>query len=253
VSDPIRMVVVDDQALVRAGLVMLLDAEADIEVVGEAADGRAALELVRRERPDVALMDVRMPVMDGIAATERIVLDASLPTKVLVLTTFDTDQAVMDALRAGASGFLLKDADPDEIVRAVRAVAAGDAVLAPAALRRLLATVGPGLRAGLFDGGAPAAPSAPKVGARPQGAAAPPAARRVPAKVAAAVGSLTDREREVLTLVGRGLTNAEIAAELFLAETTVKTHVHRIMGKLSARDRVQAVLIAHSAGLVDED
>lgn len=238
---PIRLVVVDDQSLVRAGLVMLLDAEADIEVVGEAADGATAVRLVRREHPDVALMDVRMPMMDGIAATQRIVADAALATKVLVLTTFDTDETVLEALRAGASGFLLKDAEPDTIIRAVRNVAAGDAVLAPAAMARLLAQT----RQGVI-GANGAAPEAPAPGGAPAGTPT-----RVPPKVAAAVGSLTDREREVLTLVARGLTNAEIATELFLAETTVKTHVHRIMGKLQARDRVQAVLIAHSAGLVD--
>jgi len=230
-TEPIRVVVVDDQSLVRAGLVMLLDAEEALDVVGESADGAAAVTLVERERPDVALMDVRMPVMDGIAATQRIVADPALPTRVLVLTTFDTDETVLEALRAGASGFLLKDAEPETIIRAVRNVAAGDAVLAPAAMARLLART--------------------QDAAGDDAAAGPASATRaVPPKVSAAVGSLTEREREVLTLVARGLTNAEIAAELFLADTTVKTHVHRIMGKLSARDRVQAVLIAHRAGLV---
>jgi DNA-binding NarL/FixJ family response regulator len=248
-GEAVRVVVIDDQQLIRAGLVMLLSAEDDIEVVGQAGDGRAGLDLVRAERPDVALMDVRMPVMDGIAATERIVLDTSLPTRVLVLTTFDTDQAVTDAMRAGASGFLLKDALPDEIVRAVRAVAGGDAVIAPSALRRLLAALGPGLG---MDAGA-ASESAPPA-ERPRGVApgSTPSARPTPAgpRVPAAVHSLTPREREVLGLIGEGLTNAEIAQRLFLAETTAKTHVHRIMGKLQARDRVQAALIAHRAGVV---
>jgi DNA-binding NarL/FixJ family response regulator len=249
VSDPIRIVIIDDQALVRAGLAMLLEAEPDIVVVGQAGDGQEGLALIRAEHPDVALMDVRMPVMDGIATTERVVLDGSLTTKVLILTTYDTDRAVLDAVRVGASGFLLKDAQPDDIIRAVRAVHDGDAVMAPAATRRLLAVVGPGLRAGALNPGSSTV-------APPSGSPSPPgptaAVRKVPAKVAAAVGALTEREREVLTLVGRGLTNSEIAAALFLSEATVKTHVHRIMGKLSARDRVQAVLIAHSAGLVDQ-
>ena len=244
-TEPIRLVVIDDQKLIRSGLVMLLDAEDDIEVVGEAGDGRAGLDLVRALAPDVALMDVRMPVMDGIAATHRIVLDTSLPTRVLVLTTFDTDEAVLDAMKAGASGFLLKDADPDDIVRAVRHVAAGDAVLAPKAMRRLLDAVGPSLRAGLLD-----APDPAPAAASSSGPATPPPAPALPSKLAAAVGSLTEREREVLGLVGEGLTNAEIAQRLFLADTTVKTHVHRIMGKLQARDRVQTALVAHRAGLV---
>ena len=250
-TDTIRLVVIDDQQLIRAGLVMMLDAEDDIEVIGQAADGRAGLELVRTETPDVALMDVRMPDMDGIAATERIVLDRSLPTKVLVLTTFDTDQAVLDAMQAGASGFLLKDAPPDEIARAVRAVAAGDAVIAPSSLRRLLDAFGPGLRAGLGDSDETAQEPSPV----PRTASISPTARGDgmsgnAAGVPAAVHSLTAREREVLALVGEGLTNAEIAERLFLAETTAKTHVHRVMGKLQARDRVQAALIANRAGLV---
>jgi DNA-binding NarL/FixJ family response regulator len=252
VTDFIRVVVIDDQQLIRAGLVMVLAAEDDLEVVGQAADGRAGLELVRAETPDVALMDVRMPVMDGIAATERIVLDRSLPTKVLVLTTFDTDQAVLDAMKAGASGFLLKDSPPDDIVRAIRAVAAGDAVIAPSSLRRLLDAVGPGLRAGLDDSDALPSQDAASVSATASmtpPASGNPTAHNAPG-VPAAVHSLTPREREVLALVGEGLTNAEIAERLFLAETTAKTHVHRIMGKLQARDRVQAALIANRAGLV---
>jgi DNA-binding NarL/FixJ family response regulator len=192
-------------------------------------------------------MDVRMPVMDGIAATDRIVLDTSLPTRVLVLTTFDTDEAVLDAMKAGASGFLLKDADPDDIVRAVRHVAAGDAVLAPKAMRRLLDAVGPSLRAGMLDTPDPT----PTPAAAPAfESTSPPPAPALPPKLTAAVGSLTEREREVLGLVGEGLTNAEIAQRLFLADTTVKTHVHRIMGKLQARDRVQTALVANRAGLV---
>ena len=177
-TDPIRLVVIDDQKLIRSGLVMLLDAEDDIDVVGEAEDGRAGLDLVRALTPDVALMDIRMPVMDGIAATHRIVLDTSLPTRVLVLTTFDTDEAVLDAMKAGASGFLLKDADPDDIVRAVRNVAAGDAVLAPSAMRRLLDAVGPGLRAGMLDAPDPAA--APATSPAPLTPPPPPPAPALP-------------------------------------------------------------------------
>jgi DNA-binding NarL/FixJ family response regulator len=250
VNDIVRVVVIDDQQLIRAGLVMLLDAEDDLVVVGEADNGRTGLDLVRREKPDVALMDVRMPVLDGIAATERIVLDTELPTRVLVLTTFDTDQAVMDAMRAGASGFLLKDADPDDVVRAVRAVAAGDAVVAPSAMRRLLDALGPGLRGGSPAGAAQAPPAGAAPSPRAGGPGGQEATRPAAPEIPESVKALTPREREVLALIGAGLTNAEIAKRLFLADTTAKTHVHRIMGKLGARDRVQAALIAHRAGLV---
>lgn len=217
----ITVLVVDDQMLVRAGLRMILDAEPDIEVVGEAADGAAGVALIAQEQPAVALMDIRMPVLDGIAAT-REAAQRHPATKVLVLTTFDTDTAVLDAMRAGASGFLLKDTQPDDLVRAVRSVAAGDAVVAPGAMRRLVAALGPG--------GPEPAPAR--------------------AEEAAELAELTEREVEVLALVGAGLTNAEIAKRLVVAESTVKTHVSRILYKLDARDRVQAVIIAHQVGLV---
>ena len=229
-SHPIRVVVIDDQHLVRAGLRMIVDAEDDIEVVGEADNGESGLALIAAAAPDVALMDIRMPVLDGIRATQRLVSQPDAATHILVLTTFDTDEAVVDAMRAGASGFLLKDTEPEALVRAIRAVAAGDAVISPTAMRRLLVALGP----------LPAAPPrAPQ-----QGAAAPR-----PGSAPDRLAELTDREVEVLALIGEGLTNAKIADRLVVAESTVKTHVSRILGKLGARDRVRAVIFAHEAGL----
>jgi DNA-binding NarL/FixJ family response regulator len=213
----ITAVVCDDQALVRSGLRMILEAQADIEVVGEAVDGADAVAQTRSLRPDVALMDVRMPGVDGIEATRRIVADPGTPTRVLVLTTFDEDEHVYDALRAGAAGFLLKSCPPEELLHAVRSVAAGATPLAPEITRRLV---------DVFL-------SAP-------GRSAP-----VPG-----LASLTAREIEVLTLVGRGRTNADLARELFLSEATVKTHINRIFSKLDIRDRTQAVIYAYEAGLV---
>jgi DNA-binding NarL/FixJ family response regulator len=210
----IRVLIVDDQEMIRAGFRMILEAQPDIEVVGEAGDGLQALAQAARSDPDVVLMDVRMPRMDGVEATRRLV-----GRKVLILTTFNVDDLVVDALRAGASGFLLKDAPPDELIRAVRVVAAGDALLAPAVTRRLLDAVIPRL------------------------AADTPARRR-------ALEGLTERETEVLRLVARGLSNAEIAERLFVSETTVKTHVSHLLSKLELRDRVQAVVLAYEAGLV---
>jgi DNA-binding NarL/FixJ family response regulator len=212
----IRLVVVDDQHMVRAGLRALLDAEPDLEVVGEAADGSAVLDLVRETRPDVVLMDVRMPGMDGLTAT-RIIFDAGLDRtpKVLVLTTFDLDEYVYEALEAGASGFLLKHAPPAELARAVRVVAAGDALIAPEMLRRLVADF---------------------VRSRP-----------VPRPT---VADLTPRETEVLVLIAEGMSNAEIAAHLVLAEQTVKTHVGHVFTKLGLRNRAQAVVYAYRTGLV---
>jgi DNA-binding NarL/FixJ family response regulator len=212
----IRVLVADDQALVRAGFRQLLEREADLEVVGEAADGVEAVELARRLRPDVVVMDIRMPNLDGLEATRRLLSGSSTP-RVLVLTTFDLDEYVFDALRAGASGFLLKDAAPEELVSAVRLVARGDALLAPSITRRVIEQF---VRA----------------------------ATPVPAQ--AGVDELTPREREVLLLVARGLSNAEIAKELFLTAGTVKTHVAHILRKLDARDRVQAVITAYESGLV---
>ena len=216
----IRVVVVDDEELVRTGLRMILDAEPDIEVVGTAADGAQAVSEVRRLRPDVVLMDIRMPTVDGLAAT-RAILGGPDPAgcKVVILTTFDVDEHVYEALRAGASGFLLKDVPADQLLHAIRVAAAGEALLAPSVTRRLIAAF---TRHG------------------PPGAGLPPRQ----------LAELTAREREVLVLLAEGLSNAEIAARLFLGEATVKTHVARILMKLGVRDRVQAVIIAFRAGLV---
>ena len=217
---PIRVLVADDQELVRTGFALILTTEDDIEVVGQAADGHQAVDLAHRHAPDVVLMDVRMPNLDGIEATGRLVGPAATPpapVRVLMLTTFDLDDHVYAALRNGASGFLLKDTPPEDLVRAIRVVAAGDALLAPTVTRRLIAELS-------------------RVPARPS----PPPE----------LDTLTDREREVLGLVARGLSNAEIAAELVLGETTVKTHVGRILTKLGLRDRVQAVVLAYESGLV---
>lgn len=212
----IRVLVVDDQALVRAGFRMILEAEPDMEVVGEAADGLDALAAAQRHLPDVVLMDVRMPNLDGISATRRI-LEGGSSARVLMLTTFDMDEYVYEAFRAGASGFLLKDAPPERLVDGIRAVAAGESLLAPSVTRRLIET---------FVRRQPAAP--------------------LPASVA----ELTAREREVLQLMARGLSNAEIAATFVVSETTVKTHVARVLDKLDLRDRVQAVVFAYECGLV---
>ncbi len=217
----IRVLVVDDQALVRTGLRMILEAERDIEVSGEAADGQQAVDLARRRRPDVVLMDVRMPGMDGVEATRHLAgPGVADPVKVLILTTFDLDEYVIEGLRAGASGFMLKDAPAEQLVEGIRIVAAGEALLAPSVTRRLLDRFVAGLPPG-------------------------PAGRE-----SARVASLSERELEVLKLMARGLSNAEIAAELFVSETTVKTHVSRVLMKLGLRDRVQAVVLAYDEGLV---
>src|SRR3954454_2086917 len=217
----IRVVVADDQVLVRSGFGMLLNGEADIEVVGEAGNGVEAVALVASERPDVVLMDVRMPVMDGLEATRRITGDESLAgTRVVILTTFDLDEYVHEALRAGASGFLLKDTLPVDLLNAVRVVAAGDALIAPKITRRLIE----------------------EFARRPEPAAASAAA--------AELDQLTEREREVLETVARGHSNAEIAAELFVSHATVKTHVSRLLMKLGARDRAQLVMLAYESGVV---
>ncbi|MFZ4895898.1 response regulator [Plantibacter sp. Mn2098] len=214
----IRVVLADDQGLIRGGFRALLGSEPDIEVVGEAATGTEAVEVIRRERPDVALMDIRMPDGDGLWATETIVADPALAgTRIVVVTTFELDEYVAQAIRAGASGFLVKDTEPAELIRAVRVVAAGDALLSPGVTKRLLARVSGSLRDPVD---------------------------------AAALAALTDREREVLALVGRGLTNDEIGSELYVSPLTAKTHVSRIMSKLAARDRVQLVVIAYETGLV---
>jgi DNA-binding NarL/FixJ family response regulator len=212
----IRVVVADDQAVVRAGFRVVLGAAGDIEVVGEAADGAAAAELAERERPDVVLMDVRMPGVDGIEGTRRITALPAPRVRVLVVTTFDLDRHVYDALRAGASGFVLKDIEPDELQAAVRTVHAGQSLFAPSVTSRLVAAY--------VDGDRPALP--------------------------AEGGGLTSREREVLALVAGGLSNAEIAARLHLSGTTVKTHVSHLLTKLGMRDRVQLVVHAYQNGLV---
>jgi DNA-binding NarL/FixJ family response regulator len=214
----IRVLVADDQALVRGGLVAMLDAQDDIEVVGEAADGGAAVDEALRLRPDVVLMDVRMPNVDGIEATRRLAAHPGAP-RVLVLTTFDLDEYAYESLRAGAGGFLLKDAPPARLADAVRTIAAGESLLAPAVTRRLVE----------------------RFVRRPP----PDTVRRE------TFAELTERELGVLKLVARGLANAEIAAELFVSEATVKTHITRILSKLGLRDRVQVVVMAYESGLVE--
>lgn len=211
---PIRVVLVDDQEIIRAGFRMILGAEPDLAVVGEAADGQEGLEVVRSTAPDVVLMDVRMPRLSGIAATEELVADGS-PARVLILTTFDDDEYVFAALDAGASGFLLKNCPADDLVRAIRLAAGGHALFAPEVTRRVIArsTNGP----------------EPVVDPR--------------------LAELTERERDVLVLMARGLSNKEIAEDLVVSPTTVKSHVSRVLTKLDARDRVQAVIVAHRSGL----
>lgn len=230
-APPLRVLLVDDQHLVRSGFALMLSVEDDLEVVAEAADGAQAVDEARRARPDVILMDVQMPVMDGIEATRRIV--AENLGRVVILTTFDRDDYLFDALRAGATGFLLKNADPDQLVDAVRAAGHGQALLAPEVTLRVIE------RMTALASGAPA-PSAP----------ADAGARRTTSRHDAALARLTEREREVLVLMGRGRSNAEIARELFLGEATVKTHVSNVLAKLGVRDRVQAVVVAHEAGLI---
>jgi DNA-binding NarL/FixJ family response regulator len=216
---PIRVAIADDQDLVRAGLRTIIQAEPDLEVVGEAVDGEAATALAAGTRPDVLLMDVRMPGLDGIRATERILGSGKAPTRVIVLTTFDVDEYVYDAMRSGASGFLLKDQPAEDLLAAIRQVARGsDALLAPSVTRRLVERF--------------ARERHPRPGA------------------AAALDELTPREVEVLRLLARGFSNAEIARELVVSEATVKTHVARVLMKLDVRDRVQAVIVAYESGLV---
>jgi DNA-binding NarL/FixJ family response regulator len=215
----IRVLLADDQALIRAGFHVLVDAADDLQVVGEAADGRQAVDLARRERADVVLMDIRMPGVDGLEATRRISADEDLAgVKVIILTTFEADEYVYQALRAGASGFLVKDTEPADLLQAVRVVARGDALLSPSVTRRLISDIA----------------------SRPER----------PAATGRILASLTDREREVMTLVAEGLSNDEIAARLFLSPLTAKTHVSRIMTKLGARDRAQVVVMAYETGLV---
>ncbi len=212
-----RVLIADDQALVRRGFRMILETEADLEVVGEAADGEQAIALVTSLHPDVVLMDVRMPGVDGIEATRRITAVAGDVPKVIMLTTFDMDEYVYDALQAGAAGFLLKDVPPEQLVDGIREVLSGDALLSPVIVRRMIEAY--------LD--------------------RPPVGRHT-----AALSALTPREREILVLLGRGRSNAEIAADLVVSETTVKTHVGRVLMKLGLRDRVQAVIYAYEHGVV---
>lgn len=218
-TTPIRVLIADDQALVRGGFHVLVDSAADLVTVGEAADGAEAVTLTEELAPDVVLMDIRMPVTDGIEATRAIASNPkTAATRVLILTTFDLDEYVYEALRAGASGFLLKDTDPDTLLEAIRVVAAGDALLAPSVTRRLIAEF---------------------------------AQRRAPHRTdLSALDVLTEREREVMVQVARGLSNGEIADELFISPATAKTHVSRVMMKLAARDRAQLVAMAYESGLV---
>ncbi len=215
----IKILLVDDQALVRAGFRMILDAEADVEVVGEAADGAEAVRQVRDLRPDVVLMDIRMPELDGLEATRRILAAGEGAPRILMLTTFDLDEYVYEALRAGASGFLLKDTPPEQLVSAIHVIAEGDALLSPSITKRVISEFVRG------------------TGPKPQS--------QFPR-----LEDLTARELEVLQTIARGLSNAEIAKELFVSETTVKTHVARILMKLHLRDRVQAVVLAYESGVV---
>ena len=215
----IRILLVDDQALVRAGFRMILDAEPEMEVVGEASDGREAIDQVRALRPEIVLMDIRMPELDGLEATRRILASGDEAPKILMLTTFDLDEYVYEALRAGASGFLLKDTPPEQLVAAIEVISQGEALLSPTITRRVISEFVKG------------------TGPKPQA--------QFPR-----LQDLTAREREVLTLIARGLSNAEIAKTLFVSETTVKTHVARILMKLGLRDRVQAVVLAYESGIV---
>jgi DNA-binding NarL/FixJ family response regulator len=214
----IDVVVADDEALMRSGVRLMVEAQQDMRIVGEAVNGLDAVEQIRLRRPHVAIMDVRMPDLDGIAATRRLVSAGTLETRILVLTTFDLDEYVYEALRAGASGFLLKSAPPEQLLAAIRSVAAGESLLAPEITRRLIEDY---------------------------------VRRPRPGAAATELDELTEREREVLVLIGRGRSNAEIAAELFVSEGTVKTHVNRILRKLDVRDRVQAVVLAYETGLIE--
>jgi DNA-binding NarL/FixJ family response regulator len=215
----ISVVLADDQAVVRDGLRVILEAQGDIKVVAEASDGVEAVEHARRSRPDVVVMDIRMPVLDGVEATRRLAADPEMTNvRVLVLTTYDDDELVFQALRAGAGGFLLKDADPEDLVRGVRVLASGEALLAPSVTRRLVEAFA----------------------ARPEPATPPPSMAK----------ALTEREREVVALVGTGLSNGEIATRLVISPATARTHVSRAMGKIGARDRAQVVVFAYESGLV---
>ena len=255
-SRPLRIALVDDQDLVRTGFRMILDAQRDMCVVGQASDGVGALSMVRTTRPDVVLMDIRMPALDGIAAT-RAVLEADPGIKVIVLTTFDLDDYLVAAMRAGASGFLLKDTTAPELIAGIRAVARGDSVVAPSATRRLLERwFAPPASADSPGAGAARPIDSPGLGARP--ADPPEHSARVAdspehsarAGRAGLLAVLSDREKEILTLVGRAMNNREIAGDLFLAESTIKSHINRMLRKLNLRDRAQLIVLAYESGLV---
>jgi DNA-binding NarL/FixJ family response regulator len=245
----IRVLLADDQALIRAGFRVLLEAAGDITVIGEAVNGDQAVELARTERPDVILMDIRMPGTDGLAATRQIAADGALSgTRIVILTTFETDEYVYQALRAGASGFLVKDAEPEDLIRAVRVVHGGEALLSPSVTRRLIASLAgrvPAPGSAGADGVTRAAGTVHSPGRAGRGAA--PGARGLPGPDLA---RLTEREREVLSLVAQGLSNDELAGRLYLSPLTAKTHVSHIMTKLGARDRAQLVVFAYESGLV---
>jgi DNA-binding NarL/FixJ family response regulator len=214
----ISVVLVDDQALIRTGFKMILESEGDIEIVGEAGDGEQGVVTVRRQRPDVVLMDVQMPTMDGLEATSRIVQEGSIPSRIVILTTFERDDYIFDALRAGASGFLLKNSPPDELVHAVRVVAAGESLLAPSVTRKVI-----------------------------EGFIEQPARHSSEVEL----GRLTERETEILKLLATGKSNAELAGHLFVGEGTIKTHVSNVLTKLGLRDRMQAVIFAYESGLIE--
>ena len=255
-SRPLRIALVDDQDLVRTGFRMILDAQRDMCVVGQASDGVGALSMVRTTRPDVVLMDIRMPALDGIAAT-RAVLEADPGIKVIVLTTFDLDDYLVAAMRAGASGFLLKDTTAPELIAGIRAVARGDSVVAPSATRRLLERwFAPPASADSPGAGAARPIDSPGLGARPadppehSARAADSPEHSVRAGRAGLLAVLSDREKEILTLVGRAMNNREIAGDLFLAESTIKSHINRMLRKLNLRDRAQLIVLAYESGLV---
>ena len=255
-SRPLRIALVDDQDLVRTGFRMILDAQRDMCVVGQASDGAGALSMVRTTRPDVVLMDIRMPALDGIAAT-RAVLEADPGIKVIVLTTFDLDDYLVAAMRAGASGFLLKDTTAPELIAGIRAVARGDSVVAPSATRRLLERwFAPPVPADSPGAGAAHPVDSPELGTRPadppgfDARPADPPEHSARAGRAGLLAVLSDREKEILTLVGRAMNNREIAGDLFLAESTIKSHINRMLRKLNLRDRAQLIVLAYESGLV---
>jgi DNA-binding NarL/FixJ family response regulator len=259
---PITVLIADDQSLIRAGFAMVINSQTDMTVVGEAADGKVAVSMVRQLKPDVVLMDVRMPLEDGISATEEITASGA-PTRVIILTTFDLDEYVMSAIRAGASGFLLKDTSPEDMLSSIRTVFQGNAIIAPSATKRLIEklVIAPGTNipedspSGAQGTAGSMSPAASARGAVPQGVGKNPDSPEALAERRAAIddpelNSLTERELEVLVEIAHGLSNQEIADKLFVSLPTVKTHVAHLLTKINARDRVQAVVFAYETGLV---